>query len=404
MAGESSPDFPILETLRGGVPEVIDTPSELDQAIQQLRGSGEAVAIDTERAQGFRYGSSAWLVQIRRESIGTFLIDSHSLPDLRPLNEVLSAPWILHSAKQDLPALAEAGMFAPELFDTETAARLIGLRHFSLLSVCEEILGVSLKKNHQAEDWSIRPLPNDWLRYAAMDVELLPELHTRLTALLGDMGRLPWAQQEFDYARTHMMLPKEPSWRNLKGLRKLRTRQALAVAKELWETRESIAKQRDIAPTRILPSKAIIEAAQRNPDTRRRMLSIPDFHNPRARPYKDEFWAAIRRANTLTADEMPDRDQLLEGTAVPPVRYWKRSNPEGLGRLQKMRAVAAAAAEPLDLDPEVVLEPVAQRYATWKPTPVGADVTSTLMQRLQDAGARPWQLAQVEPYLSLMSD
>lgn len=398
MADATSPDLPVLTTLREGVPPVIESESDLAQAVGELKRSTEPVAVDTERAQGFRYGSSAWLVQIRREDVGTFLIDSHALSDLEDLNQVLQTPWILHSAKQDLPALAEANLVPPQLFDTETAARLLGLRHFSLLAVCETVLGVSLEKSHQAEDWSIRPLPTDWLRYAALDVELLPELYQQLTDRLRDKDRLSWADQEFEYARTHVMHTKEPSWENLKGVRKLRQPRQLAVAKELWTTREAIARDKDVAPTRVLPSKAIIEAALRYPDTRRKMLSIPDFHRPRARAYKDDFWAALRRAQTLTATEMPQRQDLATPGVVPPVRHWKRTNPEALERLQLIRTAVQAAAEPVDLEPEVVLEPAAQRAATWEPLPASG-AAGTLLDRLVAAEARPWQLELTQPAL-----
>ena len=135
------------------------------------------VAIDAERASGYRYGQRAYLVQVRREGAGTWLIDPVGCPDLTPLDEAIgAAEWILHAATQDLACLAEVGLRPRQLFDTELAARILGLPRVGLAAVVEHYLGLSLAKEHSAVDWSTRPLPEPWLRYAALDVEVLDEL------------------------------------------------------------------------------------------------------------------------------------------------------------------------------------------------------------------------------------
>ncbi|WP_459984624.1 ribonuclease D, partial [Mycobacterium avium] len=145
------------------------------------RGRGP-FAVDAERASGFRYSNRAYLIQIRRAGAGTALIDpvSHGADPvraLRPVAEVLgSDEWILHSADQDLPCLAEVGMRPPALYDTELAGRLAGFERVNLATMVERLLGFGLAKGHGAADWSKRPLPAEWLNYAALDVELLIEL------------------------------------------------------------------------------------------------------------------------------------------------------------------------------------------------------------------------------------
>ena len=135
------------------------------------------MAVDAERASGYRYSQRAYLVQLRRAGAGTFLIDPIELPDLSSLDEALAdAEWILHAANQDLPCLAELGMRPRRLFDTELAGRLLGSERVALGTMLEQYLGISLEKGHSAADWSTRPLPHDWLVYAALDVELLIEL------------------------------------------------------------------------------------------------------------------------------------------------------------------------------------------------------------------------------------
>ena len=105
--------------------------------------------------------------------------------------------WILHAASQDLPCLSELGMWPDRLFDTELAARLAGLPRVGLAAVIEQLLGFGLAKEHSAADWSTRPLPEPWLRYAALDVEVLTELREELIELLEADGKLEFAEQEF---------------------------------------------------------------------------------------------------------------------------------------------------------------------------------------------------------------
>ncbi len=175
---------------RGGTPAVIDTREGLEKAARALAQGSTPIALDVERAQGFRYGSDPYLVQIRREDVGSFLIDTHALPDLSVLQPGVEDVWLLHDCLQDLPNLRQVGLRPSALFDTEIAARLVGLERFGLAAVAEQVLGLGLVKDHQASDWSVRPLPKEWLRYAALDVELLTELYYRLSKRLDQMGRL----------------------------------------------------------------------------------------------------------------------------------------------------------------------------------------------------------------------
>ena len=158
------------------------------------------VAIDAERASGYRYGQRAYLVQLRREGSGTWLIDPIACPDLAPVAEAIGdAEWVLHAATQDLPCLAEVGP-APDAAVRHRARRRgwSGLPRVGLAAVVEHYLGLSLAKEHSAVDWSTRPLPEPWLRYAALDVEVLVELRDAVAADLAEQGKLAWAHEEFD--------------------------------------------------------------------------------------------------------------------------------------------------------------------------------------------------------------
>ena len=231
---------------------------------QKLAAGTGPVAVDAERASGFRYSQRAYLVQLRRAGAGTALIDPIPLgSDLRELDPALAGPeWVLHAASQDLPCLAEVGLAPASLFDTELAGRLAGLPRVGLGPLVEQLLGLSLEKGHGAADWSRRPLPDDWLVYAALDVEVLVELRDVLAELLAEQGKLEWARQEFEAVRTAgPPAPRAEPWRRTSGIHKIRKPRALAAVRALWEARDRLAAERDIAPGRVLPDAAIVDAA-----------------------------------------------------------------------------------------------------------------------------------------------
>ena len=196
--GQQHPEaVPLLEP-RDGLPPLVTTASALAEAVTAL-GAGEGpVAVDAERASGYRYGHRAFLVQLRRRGAGTVLIDPIACPDLSALDAALAgSEAVLHAASQDLPCLAELGYRPRQLFDTELAGRLLGYPRVGLGVLVETVLGFTLEKGHAAADWSTRPLPTEWLRYAALDVEVLVELRDALAAELAEQGKTEWARQEF---------------------------------------------------------------------------------------------------------------------------------------------------------------------------------------------------------------
>ncbi|MCJ7826642.1 MAG: ribonuclease D, partial [Demequinaceae bacterium] len=158
----------LLLAPEGGVPPITDTPDSLDEVISRFATGTGPVAVDAERASGFRYGQRTYLAQFKREGAGIALIDTAALPDLSGLSNALEdAEWVLHAASQDLPGLHQLNMEPGRVFDTELAARLLGWPKVGLASVVERELGFGLAKEHSAQDWSERPIPAEWLTYAA---------------------------------------------------------------------------------------------------------------------------------------------------------------------------------------------------------------------------------------------
>ncbi len=236
------------------------------------------MAIDAERASGYRYSARAYLVQLRREGSGTALVDPIAFDDLTTLQEALGdTEWILHAATQDLACLAEVGLRPTTLFDTELAGRLLGYPRVGLATLVETVVGRSLRKEHSAVDWSTRPLPEPWLEYAALDVEALVELREALGVELEESGKAEWARQEFAHlvdAPSHRA-PRVDPWRRTSGMHRARGRRALAAVRELWETRDEIAARRDVTPGRIIPDSAIVEAANAMPRDKAALLAAP---------------------------------------------------------------------------------------------------------------------------------
>nr|WP_246858628.1 ribonuclease D [Citricoccus sp. SGAir0253] len=385
----------------GGIPFVTISRQELERCARLLAEGTGPVAIDAERASGFRYGQRAFLVQLKREGAGTWLIDPEAFEDLGIIQEALSGvEWILHAATQDLPCLSELGLWPDRLFDTELAGRLLGLPRVGLASVLERLLGVTLAKEHSAADWSRRPLPEDWLRYAALDVELLVELREAMVALLEESGKLEWAQEEFEAIRsTPPPGPRTDPWRRTSGVHKLRKPQQLAVARELWEAREALARNRDVAPGRLIPDSAIVSAAAAQPGTVPALLKTPGFHGRAAAREAPRWLRAIQAGQEAarTPGGLPPLH--LPNDGPPPPRAWRDRNPLADRRLKTAKSWVAAKAEELELPTENLLTPDTLRRVCWSPPePIDPD---SVAAALADLGARPWQVRLTAPILTV---
>jgi ribonuclease D len=385
-----------------GVPDVSITVDEIARAADQLaRGSGP-FAVDAERASGFRYSNRAYLIQIRRHGAGTVLIDpvNHGdspLDALKPLADVLADDeWILHAADQDLPCLAEVGLRPPALYDTELAGRLAGFERVNLAAMVERLLGLGLAKGHGAADWSKRPLPADWLNYAALDVEVLIELRSAISSVLAEQDKTAWAAEEFEYLRGAESTPtRRDRWRKTSGIHKVRSQQGLAAVRELWTARDRIARSRDIAPGRILPDSAIIAAAAANPTTVDELLALPIFGGHKQRRTAQVWLDALAAARSN--DQPPDTAEQLNGPP-PPVR-WAKRKPEAALRLESARSALAEVSRTVTVPAENLVSPELVRRLCWEWTEAD-DADAATDAFLREAGARAWQRNLVVPALA----
>jgi ribonuclease D len=380
---------PLIEP-REGVPEVVSDQRALEDITALLAAGDGPVAVDAERASGYRYGHRAYLVQLRRSGAGTTLIDPVACPDLSAVGAALSGTeWVFHAANQDLPCLAEIGMRPDRLFDTELAGRLLGYPKVGLGALTEAVLGYTLEKGHSAADWSIRPLPDDWLRYAALDVELLIELRDVLEAELRESGKLDWAYQEF--ASIAAATPPEPRtdpWRRTSGLHRVRDRRRLAAVRELWNARDQLAQRRDLSPRRVLPDAAIVEAALAMPANAADLVALPVFRGRGQRREAARWFAAVERARSLNEESLPALVARYDGP--PPARSWATRDAAAAARLAAARAAVGAVAETHRVPVENLLAPETLRRVAWTPPePVTEDAVARM---LRDRGARHWQV------------
>ena len=393
-----APVLAILDMPAEGVPDVVMDERELAIAARSIAAGTGPVAIDAERASGYRYGQRAYLIQIRREGSGTWLIDPIACPDLSPIADVIAdLEWILHAATQDLPCLAEVGLRPTRLFDTELAGRLIGLPRVGLAAVVEHYLGLRLAKEHSAVDWSTRPLPEPWLRYAALDVEVLGQVRDHMADALAAQDKMAWAEQEFDSLTRFTGPPaRVDPWRRTSGMHKVRNRRGVAMVRELWQTRDAIGIERDVAPGRVLPDAALVDLAIRAPK------SGADIGQHAAGPaarsirrYQGQWLAALERARQVPDADLPVLTPRSDGP--PPARAWADRDPAAAVRLAQARAGLGEFSLARSIPIENVLSPDAIRRVLWAPQP--NSTLESVAEALRALGAREWQIGIAGPIL-----
>ncbi|WP_196829572.1 ribonuclease D [Frigoribacterium sp. CG_9.8] len=367
---------------------VIETREEYLDAVAAIAAGHGPIAIDAERASGFRFSQRAYLIQIYRRGSGVFLFDPPAIGSFAELDAVIrDEEWILHAASQDLACLREVGLDPTRIFDTELGARLAGLPRVGLGTVVENLLGIHLAKEHSAADWSTRPLPQAWLVYAALDVELLPDLRDAMVILLQAAGKTQIANQEFSAVLTReAKVATGDAWRRLSGLHTVRGARNLAVARELWEARDSYARQIDTAPGRLVPDASLVAAAKAMPESRHELASLREFNGRASRSELPRWWAAIEVGRTT--DDLPALRVASE--AIPPPRVWSDRNPEADKRLKAARAAIAVVSTEIDIPAENVLTPDLLRRLAW--TPLHPLDVESIRTDLLGLGARPWQI------------
>lgn len=386
-----------------GIPPVVDTDARFAAALQELSKGKGPFAVDAERASGYKYSARAYLIQIKREGGGLHLIDPipfgphHKF--FEELNELLqSDEVILHASTQDLPCLRELGIHPKLLFDTELGGRIAGLPRVGLGPLLESLMEVSLAKEHSAVDWSQRPLPQDWLNYAALDVELLIELRNEMHAILEKSKKLKWAQEEFQsIIDAPAPPPRVDPWRRTSGMHKIKKRDQLAIVRALWTVRAEIAQEVDIAQGRLLSDAAIVEIATKATEkpvkTKKDLEKILRPLGLRARWLENAATWISAITDALSLDESQWPPVRTDSDSLPPLKIWRERFPTKYAPLTHAKANIQAKANELVIPFENLITPEYVRRICWNAPKSGVAAA------LATLGARQWQIEIVAPIL-----
>jgi len=393
-----------LTAPEGGTPKVIENETDFSRALQELTGGTGPIAIDAERASGFKYSSRAYLIQLNRRNGGLHLLDPIALqnsPLIAKLSDLISQnESIIHASSQDLPCLREFGIHPRKLFDTELGARIAGFPKVGLAPLCENLLEISLAKEHSAVDWSIRPLRSEWLDYAALDVAVLIDLRDKVEAALRDSNKLAWAEEEFAASlKAELLKPRPEPWRRTSGMHQIRSRFELAIIRSLWQARDEIAKDIDLAPGRLLNDTVIIELARNKPKKREEFLELPiikmRIRNEIQISYIDRWLSVLNEAYRIPEENWPE--MRARGDSLPAPRIWREKFPIANAQLQHVRRNLTEISEKYSIPQENLLSPeILKRviFNSGKEEVINYSESqvSEIRSKLRELGARNWQV------------
>ena len=343
-------------------PVYLDTSATVDAFLTSI-ANARILALDTEGASFHRFVDRIYLLQLStREQ--TAIIDPIPIGTPALLGKLLEdrdVEVVFHDADYDLRLLQQDyGWHIRNIFDTRVAAQLLGLRAFGLAALLERYFGVKLDKKHQRADWSMRPLPQGMLDYAAQDTIHLLELRDRLKHDLEHAGRWDWAREEFSLLEGTKWGDDDSAnaFLRIKGARDL-TRRELAILRELVPWRDAIARQLDRATFRVVGNEQLLDVARQQPATRDALAAIKGMPRGLLESRGHEVLDAVKRGLAVPDAELP---------RFPKAARWDR-DPDFDVRVSALKTVRDETATRLDLDPGVLcsrdrLEAVARKNPT----------------------------------------
>lgn len=388
-AGIPSPRQLVTGTADRGTAMYLDTTEAVTRYLESIRKTRE-LALDTEGASFHRFIDRIYLLQLSTRTSNA-IIDPLPVGKSPILGELLEDPAVevvFHDADYDLRLLhQDYGWRVTHIFDTRIAAQLLGLKTFGLAALLERYFGVRLDKKHQRADWSMRPLTQDMLDYAALDTLHLLALKDRLRDELAKAGRSTWAEEEFKRLEGTRWEGEDPgqAFLRMKGARDLDRRQ-LAHLRELFTWRNRVASQLDRATFRVASNEMLIALAQAAPGSAADLATIKAVPPPIRQRHATDILECISRGAAVPEEELP---------RVPRAQRWERDS-DFDSRVSRLRTVRDAAARRLDLDPGVLcsrerLEAIARLD------------TRSLQSLEQVEGLRRWQIAELgEPLLEAL--
>jgi len=337
----------------------LDTVSDVERFTSEISATRE-IALDTEGASFHRFVDRIYLLQLSTRQ-------HHAVIDPLPIGvpsglgallEDPSVEIVFHDADYDLRLLQQDyGWQVRTIFDTRIAAQLLGYTAFGLAALLERFFEVKLDKKHQRADWSMRPLTDGMLDYAAQDTRHLLQLKDQLASELERMGRTAWAREEFSLLEGTRWQDETPgtAYLRVKGARDL-SRRELAVLRELVPWRDTVAGLLDRATFRVLGNEQLLDIARTQPRTKEALAKVKGMPRAVLEQRGQELLDAVGRALAVPETELPK---------FPRAARWDR-DPEFDARVSSLKTARDAAAKRLQLDPGVLcsrdrLEAVARR-------------------------------------------
>ena len=325
----------------------IDSQQAADDFLADISGVRE-VAVDTEGASFHRFIDRIYLLQITTREHSA-IIDPLPIGMPKALGNILQDPHVevvFHDADYDLRLLhQDYGWHVNHIFDTRIAAQLLGIKAFGLAALLEQFFGVKLDKKHQRADWSLRPLTQGMLDYAAQDTKHLLDLRDELKSKLEKLGRWEWAKEEFERLEGTKWEDEDTSlaFLRIKGARDL-TRRELALLRELVPWRDSVAKEVDRATFRVMGNEVLLEIARTAPKSVRELSTLKGMPRGILDRGAHSILAAVQRGLEVADEHLP---------RFPRTQRWERED-DFDARVSKLKSVRDAAATRLNLDPGVL--------------------------------------------------
>ena len=314
--------------------------------------SGETrVAVDLEAAGFHRYSDRVCLLQVSTSN-QNFVVDTLAVDPSNVLRGPLESPSVtilLHGGDYDLRLMdRDLDLHPVKLFDTQTAAALLGEPSLGLAALLEKYLDVHVSKKYQRADWAKRPLPAEMLNYAASDTRHLHELADLLTERLKAVGRRSWAEEEstlMEALRWDRDGEVDPVTK-IKGVRKLDLRQ-VALIREAWLWRDELARGRDRAPFRVVGDPVLLEVVSERPPDVSALARLRGFSPQLADRSGRELLDRLEDIDRLEDSELVGYPR---GPAVP-----RRAPPEVEEIANRLKAVRNEAAEALGIERGVLM-------------------------------------------------
>jgi ribonuclease D len=325
----------------------LDTPQQVELFLDDITGVRE-IALDTEGASFHRFIDRIYLLQITTRERSA-VIDPIPIGAPARLGAVLEDPdveVVFHDADYDLRLLhQDYGWHVNNIFDTRIAAQLLGIKSFGLAALLEQFFGVRLDKKHQRADWSLRPLTQGMLDYAAQDTRYLLDLRDMLRSRLEKLGRLDWAREEFDRLEGTKWDPEDESqtFFRIKGARDLTSRE-LALLRELVPWRDGVARDLDRATFRVMGNEVLLDIARTAPRNVQQLAGLKGMPRGILERGGAAILSAVQRGLEVAEEHLP---------RFPRAAKWEREE-DFEDRVSKLKAVRDAAATRLSLDPGVL--------------------------------------------------